>query len=584
MKTPKIFALIFALLLVAATANAGDKIINLPSASSVPGNTAPEYVGPLTVAGPLTMTESLGPELWPTACGSFTLGTDWTCSAGPVFPHATPFTGSLVSVTSAPLTTGRTYKVTYTMTRTAGALQVNVGGVAGAVRSAAGTYTDYVPAGAAATLNFQATASYNGTLSAVSVKEDLSVITPSAGPVRLYKELANATANEAAVSIVAKQTGAGGNKTALRVESIGSGTGTEYIQEWYADGVRNASITAPGTYYSATGSYGSGGGIALVPTGASAASMLVTLNSATNASTSGAIVATKIAPTYNQASGTAANTDLLISRTETALGSGAQKMISLQAGAAGTTEVYYIDNAGDSSGIGNHSTSSSFLSTRAALGSTPAFRHSGTATSWGNVFADTGTVGVMNGSDVLNIFDAAITNSNHTGTGNEVNGFNAGAITGDAEATESAVKVGTGWDYEMAGPGVFKKSFTKTPLTNNSATDLFTVTLAAGEVVTGKLFYGLNVTGGTNDLQAHSGELTFVCVNKGGTVTKDIDEVYLAASETVIVTAGTFADTWAMKAGDVCTVTLNMDSNLSSAVNTVIGEIMIHSAKPITLN
>jgi hypothetical protein len=49
-----------------------------------------------------------------------------------------------------------------------------------------------------------------------------------------------------------------------------------------------------------------------------------TMSGGTNTDTSGTINALAITPTYNQASGTASNTDLLINRTETAVGSGEQ--------------------------------------------------------------------------------------------------------------------------------------------------------------------------------------------------------------------------------------------------------------------
>ncbi|HBA72328.1 MAG TPA: hypothetical protein DCZ63_09115 [Geobacter sp.] len=50
-----------------------------------------------------------------------------------------------------------------------------------------------------------------------------------------------------------------------------------------------------------------------------------------------------IAPTYNQASGTAANTDILINRTETAVGSGAQKLIE---GQVATVPKFTVWNTG----------------------------------------------------------------------------------------------------------------------------------------------------------------------------------------------------------------------------------------------
>lgn len=51
-----------------------------------------------------------------------------------------------------------------------------------------------------------------------------------------------------------------------------------------------------------------------------------------NTSTSGTINPFSIAVTYNQASGTAANTDLLVNRTQTAVGSGTQRLLDLQVG------------------------------------------------------------------------------------------------------------------------------------------------------------------------------------------------------------------------------------------------------------
>lgn len=67
----------------------------------------------------------------------------------------------------------------------------------------------------------------------------------------------------------------------------------------------------------------------------------------TSTATSGTIVGgLKITSTYNQASGNAANTDLKIARTETALGSGIQNFIQCLAGAAGTTEKFTVLNTG----------------------------------------------------------------------------------------------------------------------------------------------------------------------------------------------------------------------------------------------
>lgn len=56
----------------------------------------------------------------------------------------------------------------------------------------------------------------------------------------------------------------------------------------------------------------------------------IAFSEGTSTATSGTISRFAILPTYNQASGTAANTDLLINRTQTAVGSGAQKLIDAQ--------------------------------------------------------------------------------------------------------------------------------------------------------------------------------------------------------------------------------------------------------------
>ena len=63
-----------------------------------------------------------------------------------------------------------------------------------------------------------------------------------------------------------------------------------------------------------------------------------------------------------------------------------------------------------------------------------------------NPFDFTGTLGIMNGSDDFTLFDVNITNANHTSTSNTVQVLDIAAITGDADATETAIKIGAGWD------------------------------------------------------------------------------------------------------------------------------------------
>ncbi len=62
----------------------------------------------------------------------------------------------------------------------------------------------------------------------------------------------------------------------------------------------------------------------------------------------------------------------------------------------------------------------------------------------------TGTLGAMNGSDDFTLFDINLTNVDHTGTGNVVKVLDIANITGDAQATETAISIGTGWDIGIA--------------------------------------------------------------------------------------------------------------------------------------
>lgn len=66
-------------------------------------------------------------------------------------------------------------------------------------------------------------------------------------------------------------------------------------------------------------------------------------NAAANGATSGTVKFVGITPTYNQSASTAANTDLLINRMQTAVGSGAQLLIDAQVGAVSK---FKVDNTG----------------------------------------------------------------------------------------------------------------------------------------------------------------------------------------------------------------------------------------------
>jgi hypothetical protein len=118
---------------------------------------------------------------------------------------------------------------------------------------------------------------------------------------------------------------------------------------------------------------------------------LVRLGEHTNNSTSGTVAIVTVTPTYNQTSGTAANEDLVVDRTQTAVGSGVQRLLALKVGsvtkhyvtadgtAKGTQEGFTqataptctsANNCG--TGNGTFATGSSDTAGSVTLGTTPA--------------------------------------------------------------------------------------------------------------------------------------------------------------------------------------------------------------------
>jgi hypothetical protein len=109
--------------------------------------------------------------------------------------------------------------------------------------------------------------------------------------------------------------------------------------------------------------------------------------------TSGQEVALKIAPTYNQSSSTAANTDLLINRTETALGSGAQLFFDAQV--AGTSKVS-INHLGSILFGGNLTISATAPTISSGFGTSPSIGSGSTAASMDiSVGSSPGSSGVI---------------------------------------------------------------------------------------------------------------------------------------------------------------------------------------------
>jgi len=104
--------------------------------------------------------------------GGFAADTDWTKGAGWTISAGTAnatTSNAALSQTIAEVTSGASYKVTYTVTRSAGSVRPSLGGVNGTSRSTSGTYTDTITAGAGGVLAFTGTG-FTGTIDVVSVK------------------------------------------------------------------------------------------------------------------------------------------------------------------------------------------------------------------------------------------------------------------------------------------------------------------------------------------------------------------------------------------------------------------------------
>ncbi|MES2531937.1 MAG: hypothetical protein V4636_12945 [Pseudomonadota bacterium] len=147
-------------------------------------------------------------------------------------------------------------------------------------------------------------------------------------------------------------------------------------------------------------------GSTLGVTGASTLAALTSTaitNAFTNTATSGSVVGTSIAPTYNQASGTAANTDFKINRVETAVGSGTQRLIDAQVGGVSK---FSVSSLGAVAGL------SFATATMTAGGGAQAasFNHaSGAYTSWAHNATLVGDVGAANQAVSGSTADMAIT-------------------------------------------------------------------------------------------------------------------------------------------------------------------------------
>lgn len=302
-------------------------------------------IGSTSAGKNLTINATLGSELitW-TDAGWNEDGVTWTFVGG-VLTHVT---GNTTTVTAAGVTcvVGTTYKVVITGTGGGGTATYTLGGATGTTIADSGAIAieDYITAVTTASLIITPASACTVAITNISVK----ALTDATGDVTVQGDLF--------VGSKIKSPGGTGGITITPNGFVGIGITTATPGFWLD--ITNSGTFRGGTCYgnsfmsndfrasanNSTPVFGdrnftvSDNGMEMVPGTFSGAD--VTQNAAV------------IKPTWNQTA-TSSGTDLLISRTETSLGSGAQKFISCKAGVAGTTENFYVLNTGDVYTVGD---------------------------------------------------------------------------------------------------------------------------------------------------------------------------------------------------------------------------------------
>jgi hypothetical protein len=129
---------------LASTASAYQKIVAGAGGDWTPGNHRYQTT---TGSKPILRGTPVGSNL--VTNGDFASGTGWSVGSGWAIGSGvatgTAATGALSATLSTSVVAGNVYRITYTVaTATAGSVVVNIGGVNGTSRTAAGTYTDYI--------------------------------------------------------------------------------------------------------------------------------------------------------------------------------------------------------------------------------------------------------------------------------------------------------------------------------------------------------------------------------------------------------------------------------------------------------
>ena len=316
-----------------------------------------------TVSGNFTQTGTLGTDSIVNgtfaADASWTKGTNWTIAAG-VAAKSTGTAANLSEIAST-VVAGKYYKLTFDVpTLTVSTMTPSAGGWTGAAVSVASTgIVSYFYALSTAAVTFAATATTVGTIDNVILQEisasalfdDAFLTSASDDPLIFKKVLNKATGDQRAFHFVYEVNKAtSGNDTGFLItmlDTASPGTSKPFdvnvggVSEFSVDssgnGVFNNQITGSIVNSNSIRANGNNASLALQASRTFSSTNsynIVDLTPGSISTTSNQINVLQIAPTYAQASGTAANTDLLINRTQTQIGSGLQYLIATQVGGA----------------------------------------------------------------------------------------------------------------------------------------------------------------------------------------------------------------------------------------------------------
>ncbi len=158
-----------------------------------------------------------------------------------------------------------------------------------------------------------------------------------------------------------------------------------------------------------------------------------------------------------------------------------------------------------------------------------------------------GTLGAFDNSDTFRGLYLNYTNADHAGTSNAFYGIDIAAITGDAQATENAINIGSGWDSNL----FFNDTTTSIGIAD---TGVFTLEDAAGNDL-------LTLTDNSN-----AGDLSITgdLVVSGGNITGPSGAALVVAGDAsqALTLTGNAASVWSTTAGNLSVLANSDTANL----------------------